>query len=120
MNDKFASYSYIPDSNTPTTLNSFILGISPTGVTRETGETIDTISPTPTPNLRKSSLPKIIPARFFFSLPFISPEKLDFVFKSDTVPDTIFFPKSETVSSFSGSIPRTTIPETLSPLISIT
>ena len=47
-------------------------------------------------------------------------EKLDFIFKSDTTPDTIFLPKSETVSSFSGSIPRTTIPETLSPLISIT
>ena len=113
MNAKLESYSYIPVSKIPTTLNSFILGMSPTGVMRETGETIDTMSPEITPIRRDSSLPRIMLSRRFFAEGFPFSAR-GFVVNCSRVPAIRFFSKSETVASNSGLTPRTTIPETLS------
>ena len=108
MKDKPESYSYIPESNNPVTRNILIRGINPNGVIRITGETIERESPMATPKDRDNSFPNMIPCRA--PLEFLSFFAADN--KSDTSPSTIFFPKSETPSTNSGSTPRTTTPAT--------
>src|SRR3989475_13191876 len=59
----------MPDSKTPTTLNTRIFGVIPIALIGPTGETTLMVSPTKAPRRMESSLPRMIPGRVGADVP---------------------------------------------------
>src|SRR5438552_4106920 len=95
----------MPISNSPTTRKLFTRGSVPAGVTVPCGVMTTTLSPTRAPSARASSAPSTMP----------KPSGL----RSASAPARIWLPKSATVSSSAGSMPRTSAPRLTSPVESI-
>src|SRR2546425_9473413 len=63
----------MPDSKTPTTLNTRIFGVIPIALIGPTGETTLMVSPTKAPRRMESSLPRMIPGRVGSDVPTAGP-----------------------------------------------
>ena len=105
MYARVESYSYMPDSNMPTTSKDFIFGIVPIGPNVPSGETTVILLPTNAKSLLANSFPIIIPC---------------FSFRASSLPSLMFFFMSVTFPSSDGSMPRRTTPDTPLSVVSIT
>ena len=95
------SYSCMPASKMPTTVNALARGMKPIGVTLPSATSTVILSPMPTPSSSASSLPSTMS-----NLPGC---------RSDSLPAIIFLESTDTSPSRSGNTPRNITPCSLFP-----